>query len=42
MRGNIFQAERRTSDGCWNSTILDMRNRPTGQPENRNGPLVCR
>ena len=42
MRGNVFQAECRTGDGRWNSTILDMRNCPTGQAENRNGSLVCR
>jgi len=42
MRGSIFQAECRTSDGRWNTTVLDMRNCPTGQAENRNGSLVCR
>jgi hypothetical protein len=42
MRGNVFQAECRTGDGRWNSTILDMRNCPTGNAENRNGSLVCR
>lgn len=42
MRANIFQAECRTGDGRWNATILDMRNCPTGQAENRNGSLVCR
>jgi hypothetical protein len=42
MRGMTFQAECRTSDGRWNATILDMRNCPTGNAENRNGSLVCR
>lgn len=42
MRGAIFRAECRTEDGRWNATILDMRNCPTGQAENRNGSLVCR
>lgn len=42
MRGAIFQAECRTGDGRWNTTVLDMRNCPTGQAENRNGSLVCR
>jgi hypothetical protein len=42
MRANVFRAECRTGDGRWNATILDMRNCPTGQAENRNGSLVCR
>ncbi len=42
MRGNLFQTECRTSDGRWNATVLDMRNCPSGQAENRNGSLVCR
>lgn len=42
MRGNLFQAECRNGDGRWNTTVLDMRNCPTGQAENRNGSLVCR
>jgi hypothetical protein len=42
MRGTSFQAECRNSDGRWNATILDMRNCPAGQAENRNGSLVCR
>jgi hypothetical protein len=42
MRGAVFAAECRTGDGRWNATILDMRNCPTGQAENRNGSLVCR
>jgi hypothetical protein len=42
MRGNVFQTECRTSDGRWNSTILDMRNCPSNIAENRNGSLVCR
>jgi hypothetical protein len=42
MRGATFRAECRTSDGRWNSTMLDMRNCPTNQAENRNGSLVCR
>lgn len=42
MRGNLFQAECRTSDGRWNTTVLDMRNCPSGIAENRNGSLVCR
>jgi hypothetical protein len=42
MRGAVFRAECRTEDGRWNATILDMRNCPTGQAENRNGSLVCR
>jgi hypothetical protein len=42
MRANIFRAECRTGDGRWNATILDMRNCPSGQAENRNGSLVCR
>lgn len=42
MRGNIFHAECRTEDGRMNATILDMRNCPTGNAENRNGSLVCR
>ena len=28
--------------GRWNVTVLDMRNCPTGNAENRNGSLVCR
>lgn len=42
MRGNLFQAECRTGDGRWNTTVLDMRNCPSGNAENRNGSLVCR
>jgi hypothetical protein len=42
MRGSLFQTECRTSDGRWNATVLDMRNCPSGQAENRNGSLVCR
>ena len=42
MRGQIFQAECRNSDGRWNTTVLDMRNCPSGNAENRNGSLVCR
>jgi hypothetical protein len=42
MRGQVFQAECRDGQGRWNATILDMRNCPTGQAENRNGSLVCR
>lgn len=42
MRGNVFRTECRTSDGRWNQTVLDMRNCPTGNAENRNGSLVCR
>jgi hypothetical protein len=42
MRGQIFQAECRNSDGRWNTTVLDMRNCPAGVAENRNGSLVCR
>ena len=42
MRGNVFQTECRTSDGRWNSTVLDMRNCPSNIAENRNGSLVCR
>jgi hypothetical protein len=42
MRGSVFQAECRTGDGRMNSTVLDMRNCPSNQAENRNGSLVCR
>jgi hypothetical protein len=42
MRGQIFQAECRNSNGRWNTTVLDMRNCPAGTAENRNGSLVCR
>jgi hypothetical protein len=42
MRGSLFQTECRTGDGRWNATVLDMRNCPTGNAENRNGSLVCR
>lgn len=42
MRGQLFQAECRNSDGRWNTTVLDMRNCPSGNAENRNGSLVCR
>jgi hypothetical protein len=42
MRGEVFQAECRDNQDRWNATILDMRNCPTGQAENRNGSLVCR
>ena len=41
MRGSLFQAECRTGDGRWNTTVLDMRNCPSAQAENRNGSLVC-
>ncbi len=42
MRGQVFRAECRDSVGRWNTTVLDMRNCPTGNAENRNGSLVCR
>jgi hypothetical protein len=42
MRGSTFQAECRNGDGRWNTTVLDMRNCPSNQAENRNGSLVCR
>jgi hypothetical protein len=42
MQGSVFQAECRNGDGRWNTTVLDMRNCPTGNAENRNGSLVCR
>jgi hypothetical protein len=42
MRGQIFQAECRNSSGRWNTTVLDMRNCPSGNAENRNGSLICR
>jgi hypothetical protein len=42
MRGQIFQAECRNGNGRWNTTVLDMRNCPSGTAENRNGSLVCR
>jgi hypothetical protein len=42
MRGELFQAECRNGDGRWNMTVLDMRNCPSGDAENRNGSLVCR
>lgn len=42
MRGSVFQAECRTQDGRMNATVLDMRNCPSNQAENRNGSLVCR
>ena len=42
IRGQIFQAECRNGDGRWNTTVLDMRNCPSGNAENRNGSLVCR
>lgn len=42
MRGPLFQAECQTGDGRWNTTVLDMRNCPSGNAENRNGSLVCR
>jgi hypothetical protein len=42
MRGSLFQTECRTGDGRWNTTVLDMRNCPSGNAENRNGSLVCR
>ena len=42
MRGSTFQTECRNGDGRWNSTVLDMRNCPSNQAENRNGSLVCR
>jgi hypothetical protein len=42
MRGGVFRAECRDNQGRWNTTVLDMRNCPSGQAENRNGSLVCR
>lgn len=42
MRGELFQAECQNSNGRWNTTVLDMRNCPSGNAENRNGSLVCR
>jgi hypothetical protein len=42
MRGQLFQAECRNGNGRWNTTVLDMRNCPSGNAENRNGSLVCR
>jgi hypothetical protein len=42
MRGSLFQTECRTQDGRWNATVLDMRNCPSNNAENRNGSLVCR
>jgi hypothetical protein len=42
IRGPVFQAECRNGDGRWNTTVLDMRNCPSGIAENRNGSLVCR
>jgi hypothetical protein len=42
MRGQLFQAECRNGDGRWNNTVLDMRNCPSGNAENRNGSLICR
>jgi hypothetical protein len=42
MRGSVFQAECRTEDGRMNQTVLDMRNCPSNNAENRNGSLVCR
>ena len=42
MRGRLFQAECRNGDGRWNNTVLDMRNCPSGNAENRNGSLICR
>ncbi len=42
IRGQLFQAECRNGDGRWNTTVLDMRNCPSGNAENRNGSLVCR
>jgi len=42
MRGSVFQAECRNGDGRWNTTVLDMRNCPSRNAENRNGSLVCR
>ena len=42
MRGSVFQAECCTEDGRMNATVLDMRNCPSNQAENRNGSLVCR
>jgi hypothetical protein len=42
MRGSTFQTECRNGDGRWNTTVLDMRNCPSNQAENRNGSLVCR
>jgi hypothetical protein len=38
----IFHADCRAADGRMNSTVLDMRNCPSNQAENRNGSLVCR
>ena len=42
MRGDVFHADCRAADGRMNSTVLDMRNCPSNQAENRNGSLVCR
>jgi hypothetical protein len=42
MQGDVFRTECRDESGRWNVTVLDMRNCPTGQAENRNGSLVCR
>ena len=42
MRGSNFQAECRDGQGRWNATMLDMRNCPSANAENRNGSLVCR
>jgi hypothetical protein len=42
MRGSVFQAECRNGNGRWNTTVLDMRNCPSGDAENRNGSLICR
>jgi hypothetical protein len=42
MRGYVFSTECRDESGRWNATILDMRNCPSAQAENRNGSLVCR
>jgi len=42
MQGQVFRTECRDESGRWNVTVLDMRNCPTGNAENRNGSLVCR
>lgn len=42
MQGPVFRTECRDEVGRWNVTVLDMRNCPTGNAENRNGSLVCR
>jgi hypothetical protein len=42
IMGQVFRTECRDESGRWNVTVLDMRNCPTGNAENRNGSLVCR